>query len=67
MLLEGYISLNEFYYEIGLPGTTIGDTIGWKVDDGFVEVYFSSQLTEDGTPCIVLNYERAPNYNFNRF
>lgn len=67
MLLEGYISLNEFYYEIGLPGTTIGDTIGWKVDDGFVEVYFSSQLTEDGTPCIVINYERAPNYNFNRF
>ena len=67
MLLEGYISLNEFYYEIGLPGTSIGDTIGWKIDDGMMDVYFSSQLTEDGTPCVVINYERAPNYNFNRF
>ena len=67
MLVEGYISLNEFYYEVGLPSTTIGDTIGWKIDDGLVDVYFSSQLTEDGTPCIVINYERAPNYNFNRF
>ncbi len=67
MLIEGYISLNEFYYEVGLPATAIGETIGWKIDDGLVEVYFSSQLTEDGTPCIVINYERAPNYNFNRF
>ena len=67
MLVEGYISLNEFYYEVGLPSTTIGDTIGWKIDDGLMDVYFSSQLTEDGTPCIVINYERAPNYNFNRF
>ena len=67
MLLEGYISLNEFYYEIGLPATAIGETIGWKIDDGLMEVYFSSQLTEDGTPCVVINYERAPNYNFNRF
>ena len=67
MLTEGYISLNDFFYEIGLSGTTIGDTIGWKIDDGLMEVYFSSQLTEDDVPCIVLNYERAPNYNFNRF
>lgn len=60
LLHEMYASLNEFYDEIGLNPTTLGDQLGWNIDDGLIDIYFSSQIADDGTPCIVLNYENDP-------
>lgn len=59
-----YISLNEFYYEIGLNSTSIGDDLGWDIDNGYIDLNFSSQLADDGTPCLVINYQVAPKYNY---
>lgn len=64
LLVEDYISLNEFYYEIGLGETKMGNLLGWNVSKGLVRFDFSSTLSEDGTPCLVLDFEVAPNYNF---
>ena len=65
LLNENYISLNEFYYEIGLDNIGIGNDLGWNVDSGnLVELQFSSQLTEDGTPCIVVGYANPPYYGY---
>lgn len=61
---EMYISLNEFYYEIGLTGISIGDEIGWNIDKGYIDLSFSSQLAEDGTPCLVIGYRIEPRYDF---
>lgn len=66
MLSEDYISLNDFYDEIGLSYTKIGEDIGWRVDKGFIELVFSSQLASDGTPCLVLDYQVAPYYDYDR-
>ena len=66
MLVDMYVSLNEFYDELGLDHTSIGDQVGWKVDDGLIELDFSSQIADDGTPCIVLNYRVAPKHDFSR-
>jgi len=66
MIEEMYISLNEFYYEIGLNPTSIGDDIGWNIDRGYIELNFSSQLTDDGNPCLVIDYQVAPRYEYNR-
>lgn len=63
---EMYISLNEFYYVIGLNPISIGDDIGWNIDHGYIELNFSSQLTDDGTPCLVIDYQVAPGYEYNR-
>jgi hypothetical protein len=63
---EMYISLNEFYYEIGLNPISIGDDIGWNIDRGYIELNFSSQLTDDGNPCLVIDYQVAPRYEYNR-
>ncbi len=63
---EMYISLNEFYYEIGLNPISIGDDIGWNIDHGYIELNFSSQLTDDGNPCLVIDYQVAPRYEYNR-
>lgn len=59
-----YISLNEFYWEIGLEGIKIGEDIGWNIDTGYIDLDFSSQLADDGTPCLVLDYGVAPRYEY---
>lgn len=62
-----YASLNEFYDEIGLPPIEIGDKLGWNIDDGQIEVDFSSQLATDGTPCLVISFNVAPEYGYSKF
>lgn len=61
---EMYISLNDFYYEIGLENIKIGDDIGWNIDNGYIDLKFSSQLTADGKPCLVIDYGYGPRYDF---
>ena len=64
---DDYISLNDFYYEIGLDGCDIGDDIGWNVVNGLIEVEFDAVVDTDGVPCIVLSYPIAPKRGFNRW
>ena len=67
VVTDMYVSLNDFYDEIGLSPTKIGDDLGWNLDDGEIDVDFSSQLAEDGTPCLVIRYTVAPRYDFSNF
>ena len=67
VVTDMYVSLNDFYDEIGLSPTKIGDDLGWNLDDGEIDVDFSSQLAEDGTPCLVIRYTVAPKYDFSNF
>lgn len=64
MLDERYVSLNDFYYEIGLEGIDVGNELGWNIDDGPFELYFTSNLTPDGVPCVVVNYRVSPKNNY---
>ena len=64
MLSEMFISLNDFYYEIGLSSIKLGDFLGWNIDKGMIHLEFSSQLAEDGTPCLVLGYSNPPQYEY---
>lgn len=66
LLNEMYVSLNDFYYEIGLRPSDVGDDLGWNMNDGLVDLYFSSQIAEDGRPCLVINYRIAPRYDYRR-
>lgn len=65
---EDYISLNDFYYELGLDGVSIGDELGWSTRDGrqgLIKVDFSAQLDTDGVPCIYIEYLVEPKRGFN--
>ena len=42
MRSDDYISLNEFYYEIGLEGIGVGYDLGWNIDRGYIDLEFSS-------------------------
>lgn len=66
MVYDQYVSLNEFYDELGLEHTDLGNELGWNLDKGLVEVDFSSQIADDGTPCIVISYNVAPRYDFSK-
>ena len=65
LLREDYISLNDFYDELGLSFTQLGDDLGWHVEKGLIEFSFSSQLVND-TPCLVLNYNVAPQHGYSK-
>jgi hypothetical protein len=67
IVTDMYASLNDFYSEIDIPPVKIGDMIGWNIDDGELDVDFSSQLAEDGTPCLVIGYTAAPKYGYSSF
>lgn len=59
-------SLNELYNELNIPGVDIGNLLGWNSDMGLIETYLRSQLTEEGEPCLVLDFDKRPIYNFDR-
>ena len=67
MVYDNYVSLNEFYDELDLAHTSVGDDLGWNMENGFIDIYFSSQIADDGTPCIVVNYDVAPKYDYYKF
>lgn len=67
LVYDQYISLNDFYSELGLEHTELGDELGWNLDDGLLELDFSSQLADDGTPCVVISYVVAPKYDYSKF
>lgn len=67
MIQEMYVSLNDFYWEIGLDGTDLGDQMGWNLSKGYMYLSFSSQLADDGTPCAVIVYGIPPVYDYQNY
>lgn len=51
-------SLNDFWFMIGLPQTSYGNTVGWNIDEQ-LDLHFSSVL-EEGKPCLAVGYKTLP-------
>lgn len=66
LISDMYASLNDFYDLIGpeLEQTRLGEDLGWNIDVGYIEIEFSAQIDDDGVPCIVLDYNVAPIYDY---
>ena len=67
LLNDNILSLNEFYNEIGLQSTDIGYEKGWNISDGMIDISFSSIISDNDQPCIVMHFENEPKYKFDRF
>lgn len=67
MLRVGYISLNEFYEEIGLPTTDLGELLGWNTDIGLIKLYFGSHLIDESIPVLTVEFDKAPIYDYYKF
>lgn len=62
---DSYVSLSQFYDGVNLPHTEISDYIGWNLyKDGKIDIRLGSQISDDGRPCIVVDYAVRPRYEF---
>jgi hypothetical protein len=57
---EMYRTLNELYDDLGLEHTELGNNLGWSTDHALLNIDFSAKLTNDGQPCIVLEFRVGP-------
>lgn len=58
---SGYSTLNEFYYNVGLPEVKGGEKHGWEYNiPKVIDPVFSSQITNKGTPCLVVDFNIDP-------
>lgn len=66
MTYDMYVSLSEFYDELNLEHTAVSDELGWNLDNGLIQVDFDSRISDDGRPCVTLEYLVAPRYDFSK-
>lgn len=59
ILMDGEITLNEYFERLGLDGVIMGNDLGWTLEDR-LEIDFGSCLYSDGTPCLYLDYKKHP-------
>lgn len=71
LLRNDFLSLNEWYYEIGLLETLLGGEIGWstfvsrhKYGDTDLDLTFTAQVDEDDQPTMIIEFRNAPKYRF---
>lgn len=56
---DGYVSLNDFYYDINLPKVQNGDDIGWDIRWP-IRVDYRSALKDERIPVLVLSFKNMP-------
>lgn len=61
-----YVSHNDFYRAVGLDSVALGEELGWTTEN-MMEIDFSSHLSDDGRPCLYLDYVVAPIRNYYKF
>lgn len=64
LLTDGYATLNDFYYNIGLNETKPGASLGWDINKGQVQFRFSAQVDSTERPCLVLEFTTPPTYDY---
>ena len=69
LLHDGYYSVNDFYESLDLPVIELGGLLGWHAGSQYdqVEINFSSKVTETGEPCLVIRFDKMPEYEFDEF
>lgn len=67
ILSYDYVSLTEWFDELGLSSTELSDLWGWRLDDGLVKIDFGSHIADDGSPCLAIRYDIPPQIDFQNF
>lgn len=60
LLRNGWLNINEFYWEIGLEPIEMGDEMGWIAERNLLELKFTSKTAKDNEPCLVVEYRVIP-------
>lgn len=62
---SGSASLSDFYEKLGLHSTDVSDEVGFSYELP-LDIDYTSGLSDDGRPCIVMTYRLLPNAKFDR-
>lgn len=57
---ELFMYVNDWYDELNLDHTQLGDLVGWDIDKGGMSLAFSSKIASNDQPCLVLDYRTIP-------
>lgn len=65
MMQENWISLSDLYYELSQRFSSnkmakAADYLGWSIDSGLIEIYFTYDADDNGHPVAILNYNIEP-------
>lgn len=60
MIHHDYASLTDYWNNVGLPKTAESDEVGWCSSDGKLECEYSTTMSDDGKPCITVNFRTVP-------
>lgn len=63
---HGYASLSDFYNQLSIPTSKVSEEMGWT-SDKLMDVDITTHLSEDGRPCVAINFVTGPVRNFSRF
>lgn len=64
--LGNSVSLNQFYSEVGLAHTQMGEVLGWPIMSDLVEHVVTSEVAPNGRPCLVLTFVNPPVDSYDR-
>lgn len=59
---EMRLNLNTLYDALGLSPIELGYMVGFDIEKGQIEPVYSTQLDDDGKPCLVIDVEVYPNF-----
>lgn len=63
LLREGWLAINEFYYDIGLEPIELGDEMGWIAERDLLEMRFDTKMAKGSNePCLVVGYTVMPHH-----
>lgn len=70
LISSDYVSLNDVHDELNLKHTKNGDRLGWNTSflgkEG-LEICIGTHMTDDGRPCLSIDYNVPPRYEFDMF
>lgn len=63
--MEEYISLSEFYDEVGLSHTAVSDGVGWNIaKHGPIQIDLPATTNDKGEPCLLIDYHVEPRRDY---
>lgn len=64
MRSDMYVSLSQFYDEVGIEHTGTSDYIGWRIDKEYIDVVTSDAIVKDGKVYVVMDFLTRPEYGY---
>lgn len=67
LMVENYLSLNEFYEDLDLQPIDGGKDLGWNSEYGLIDLYIDYVSDEGDQPLGIIKFINAPSWRYHRW